>query len=230
MLAPSGNPSMKKETTEFDDWPIEVGPKLTGGETRKVRAFIRSYRNCFAVGSRKHQNIRIGMFKCLIRICFRMTLVSSRDSVKCKWPGLSLPPGLSLCSRISGSLSFGKSLFVKESFLRILFLRILFPYSIPNNFSFSSYPYIHISFPKMRFSSGEEVRSKIGNRILSSQPIRMGQIWFDRSHRVIRGVSWEYNDMNIPDSTRKVTLRGPRGCSIPFSGVPYSEAERSSRV
>ena len=176
------------------------------------------------------QNIRIGLFGCLIRIFVRMTLVSSRDSVKCKWPGLSLPPGLSLCSRISGSLSFGKSLFVKESFLRILFLRILFPYSIPNNFSFSSYPYIHISFPKMRFSSGEEVRSKIGNRILSSQPIRMGQIWFDRSHRVIRGVSWEYNDMNIPDSTRKVTLRGPRGCSIPFSGVPYSEAERSSRV
>ena len=39
---------MKKETTEFDDWPIEVGPKLTGAEARKVRAFIRSYRNCFA--------------------------------------------------------------------------------------------------------------------------------------------------------------------------------------
>ena len=48
MLAPSGNPSIEKETTEFDDWPIEVGPKLTGAEARKVRAFIRSYRNCFA--------------------------------------------------------------------------------------------------------------------------------------------------------------------------------------
>jgi hypothetical protein len=47
VLAPSGNPSMKKETTEFDDWPIEVGPKLTGAEARKVRAFIRSYRNYF---------------------------------------------------------------------------------------------------------------------------------------------------------------------------------------
>ena len=39
---------MEKETTEFDDWPIDVGPKLTGAEARKVRAFIRSYRNCFA--------------------------------------------------------------------------------------------------------------------------------------------------------------------------------------
>jgi hypothetical protein len=48
VLAPSGNPSMEKETTKFDDWPIEVGPKLTGAEARKVRAFIRSYRNCFA--------------------------------------------------------------------------------------------------------------------------------------------------------------------------------------
>jgi hypothetical protein len=48
VLAPSGNTSMKKETTEFDDWPIEVGPKLTGAEARKVRAFIRSYRNFFA--------------------------------------------------------------------------------------------------------------------------------------------------------------------------------------
>ena len=48
MLAPSGNPSTKKETTEFDDWPIEVGPKLTSAEARKIRAFVRSYRNCFA--------------------------------------------------------------------------------------------------------------------------------------------------------------------------------------
>ena len=47
MLAPNGNPSMKKETTEFDNWPIEVGPKFTGAEAQKVRAFIRSYRNCF---------------------------------------------------------------------------------------------------------------------------------------------------------------------------------------
>jgi hypothetical protein len=48
VLAPSGNPSMKKETTKFDDWPIEVEPKLTGAEVQKIRAFIRSYRNYFA--------------------------------------------------------------------------------------------------------------------------------------------------------------------------------------
>ena len=35
------------------------------------------------VGIRKLQNIRIGLFKCLIRIPFRMTLVSSKDPVKC---------------------------------------------------------------------------------------------------------------------------------------------------
>ena len=39
---------MEKETTEFDDWPLELGPHLTGAEARKVRAFIRSYRRCFA--------------------------------------------------------------------------------------------------------------------------------------------------------------------------------------
>ena len=39
---------MKKKTTEFDDCPIEVGPIFTGAEARKVRALIRSYRNCFA--------------------------------------------------------------------------------------------------------------------------------------------------------------------------------------
>ena len=38
---------MKKETTEFDNWPIEVGLKLTGAKAQKERAFIRSYRNCF---------------------------------------------------------------------------------------------------------------------------------------------------------------------------------------
>ena len=40
--------SVEKETTEFDDWPLELGPHLTGAEARRVRAFIRSYRGCFA--------------------------------------------------------------------------------------------------------------------------------------------------------------------------------------
>ena len=167
------------------------------------------------------------MFRCLIRILFRMTLVSFRDFVKCKWPALSLPAGLSLCSRISGSLSFRKSFFLKEIFLRRLPLRILFPYSIPNTFPSLSQPWVHTTFPKMGFSSGEEVSSKIGNRIFSSQPIRMGQIRFGRSHRGIRGISWDYNDRSIPDSTRKAALRGLKGCSIPFYGVPCLEAEGS---
>jgi hypothetical protein len=41
-------PLVERETTEFDDWPLELGPHLTGAEARKVRAFIRSYRRCFA--------------------------------------------------------------------------------------------------------------------------------------------------------------------------------------
>ena len=79
----------------------------------------------------------------------------------------------------------------------------------------------------MGFSSGEEVPSKIRNRISSSQPIRMGQIRFGKSHRGIREISWDYNDTSLPDSTRKVALRGLRGCSMPFYGVSGLEAERS---
>ena len=55
----------------------------------------------------------------------------------------------------------------------------------------------------------------------------MGQIRFGRSHRGIREISWNYNDMSLPDSTGKVALRGLRGCSMPFYGVPGLEAERS---
>ena len=47
MLAPGGSLLVEKETTKFDDWPLELGPHLTGAEARKVRAFIRSYRRCF---------------------------------------------------------------------------------------------------------------------------------------------------------------------------------------
>ena len=84
-----------------------------------------------------------------------------------------------------------------------------------------------MTFPRMGFSSGEEVPSKIGNRISSSQPTRMGQFRFGRSHRGIRGISWDYNDRSLPDSTRKVALRGFTGCSMPFYGVSGPEVERS---
>ena len=39
---------MEKDTIEFDDWPLELGPHLSGAEARKVRVFIRLYRRCFA--------------------------------------------------------------------------------------------------------------------------------------------------------------------------------------
>ena len=39
---------MEREITKSDDWPLELGPHLTGGEARKVRAFIRSYWRYFA--------------------------------------------------------------------------------------------------------------------------------------------------------------------------------------
>ena len=37
-----------RETTEFDNWPLELGPYLISAKAHKVRAFIRLYRRCFA--------------------------------------------------------------------------------------------------------------------------------------------------------------------------------------
>ena len=48
MPTPGGFPLLKKETTEFDDWPLELGPYLTNAEARKIRAFIHSHCRCFA--------------------------------------------------------------------------------------------------------------------------------------------------------------------------------------
>ena len=48
MPASGSSPLVERETTEFDDWPLELGPRLTVAEARKVRAFIRSYCRCFA--------------------------------------------------------------------------------------------------------------------------------------------------------------------------------------
>ena len=31
-----------------DDWPLKLGPHLTGAEARIIRAFICSYHRCFA--------------------------------------------------------------------------------------------------------------------------------------------------------------------------------------
>ena len=42
-----GSPLKERETTMFDDWPLELGPHLIDAEARKVRAFIRSYHRCF---------------------------------------------------------------------------------------------------------------------------------------------------------------------------------------
>ena len=39
---------MEREATEFNNWPLELGPHLTGAEAQKVRVFIRSYCRCFA--------------------------------------------------------------------------------------------------------------------------------------------------------------------------------------
>jgi hypothetical protein len=39
---------VERETTKFDDWPLELGPHFTRNEARNVRAFIRSYCRCFS--------------------------------------------------------------------------------------------------------------------------------------------------------------------------------------
>lgn len=38
---------MERETTKFDDWPVELGPHLTGVEVPKIQTFICSYRRYF---------------------------------------------------------------------------------------------------------------------------------------------------------------------------------------
>ena len=43
-----GSPLVERKTTKFYNWPLELGLHLTGTETWKVRAFIRSKRRCFA--------------------------------------------------------------------------------------------------------------------------------------------------------------------------------------
>ena len=48
MLVPGGSPLVKRETTKFDNWPLELSPHLSGTEAQKIRAFIRSYRRCFS--------------------------------------------------------------------------------------------------------------------------------------------------------------------------------------
>jgi len=48
MPGPSGDPLVEKKITEFDNWPLELGPNLTSAEARRVRAFICLYRSCFA--------------------------------------------------------------------------------------------------------------------------------------------------------------------------------------
>jgi hypothetical protein len=38
----------KRDTTKFDDWPLELGPHLTSAEAQSMQIVIRSYRSCFA--------------------------------------------------------------------------------------------------------------------------------------------------------------------------------------
>ena len=47
MPGSGGSLSVERETTKFDDWPLELCPHIIGIEVWKVRAFIRSYRRCF---------------------------------------------------------------------------------------------------------------------------------------------------------------------------------------
>ena len=39
---------MERETTKFDDWPLELGHHLIGAETQKIRVFICSCRMYFS--------------------------------------------------------------------------------------------------------------------------------------------------------------------------------------
>lgn len=39
---------MAKDTTEFDDWPLDLGHYIMGVEAQMVQAFVFSYWDCFA--------------------------------------------------------------------------------------------------------------------------------------------------------------------------------------
>ena len=50
MPAPShGSVQQKKIIQIHNDWEMDIGMGFTGAELRKVRAFISSYRECFAL-------------------------------------------------------------------------------------------------------------------------------------------------------------------------------------
>ena len=38
---------VEKETTEFDDWSLKLGPYLTGAKTQKVQSLCGLYHRCF---------------------------------------------------------------------------------------------------------------------------------------------------------------------------------------
>ena len=42
-LAIEVDPFKKRDTTKFDNWPLELGPHITGVEAQRVRIFICSY-------------------------------------------------------------------------------------------------------------------------------------------------------------------------------------------
>ena len=111
-----------------------------------------------------------------------------------------MPGGLLLFSRISGVLSFRKSLFLEEIFLRFSF-RILFLTPFP------SYPYHFYTQYSLRwgfFFSGEEVPAKIRIRIfphIQSGLARSGLA----GHKGIRSISWDHIDRSNPNSIGKTT-------------------------
>ncbi len=108
-----------------------------------IKFYIGSLR---VVGAHEHQSIRIGVFQCLIRIV-RMTLVSSRDFVKCRmsrtlfscllvahWPDfrkLLFPDFRSFGSSYSGTCLSGL-------YLQVLNITPTYPY--PSNLHITFYP------------------------------------------------------------------------------------------
>ena len=78
-MAPYRDLLDEKKTIKFNDWLLELGPKLTGATAQKIQVFIRLYCSCFVFKledlegyRRKYIHIQLEddhpIFRCLYRL------------------------------------------------------------------------------------------------------------------------------------------------------------------
>lgn len=76
MLACSGAPLMKKETMDFDDWPIKLGPHLIGDEAQGYGLLFARITIIFPLNLRTLKAIEAKLFTFSLR-----TIIQFFDSL-----------------------------------------------------------------------------------------------------------------------------------------------------